>query len=74
MVHSLKINPSLFTSGKTEDGNPYHQRYINATQVLAQRNRAGVWCGYVGQLFKTDFTDENAAIDWLVSFPLAALS
>ena len=61
-------------TGTTEDGQPFHERYINAAQVLVQRNRQGAWHGYVSQMIRQSFSTEQQAIEWLSNFPLSELS
>jgi hypothetical protein len=62
-----------YISGETDDAqkNPYHTRELNGTHVLVQRNRHGIWHGYVACIWKGAFTHEAAAIEWLVKYPMA---
>lgn len=63
----------MIGSGKTVDGCKFHERYINAAQILVQANRHGQWCGYVSQIFKSFFESEEQAIAWLREFPMAGV-
>jgi len=57
--------------GKTLEGNKFHQRYINGTQILVQQNRFGLWHGYVKQVWKCTFTCEQQAIEWVQNYAMA---
>lgn len=68
--HNASIGPRI-GSGKTVDECKFHERFINATQILVQENRRNHWCGYVGQVFKSFFESEEQALAWLREFPMA---
>ena len=61
-------------TGKTAQGDQFHERFINSVQILVQRNRLGEWFGYVKQISKLQFQSESEAVEWLKNYPIADLS
>jgi hypothetical protein len=49
----------------------FHERYINGTQILVQRNKLGEWFGYVAQISKERFESEEKAVEWMKNYPMA---
>lgn len=59
------------TTGTTDEGCKFHERFINNTQILVQQNRFGIWFGYVKQNRSKQFKSEKIALKWLENYPLA---